>query len=123
MLTFTYSKENVESQLRQNVDDLIKAFSSYDLFSEEERTEHTHSTYVPKSVGIASHLDALAEHDEGLRDVRVLARLFRSSSQIPSVCMSSLSKGPCPVSSIAPMASSGFPGAPIFLVIMTSSGR
>src|SRR3989344_5192582 len=77
MLTFKYNGEKVESQSRQNTADLVRAFSRYDFYSQDERTEHLHSSYIPKIVGIASHLGALAEQDDKLRDVRVLEMRFR----------------------------------------------
>ena len=82
--TFTYSKENkekVENQLRNNVKDLVAAFSNYDFFSEEQRTEHLHLDYKAKISGIASHLDVLAEQDERLKDVKVLERFYKKSNE------------------------------------------
>ena len=81
MLNLTYSRENVESQLRQNVLDLVGAFSNYDFFSEQERTEHLHRDYVAKIAGIASHLEALSRQDETLKGVKVLERFFRKYSK------------------------------------------
>ncbi|MEM4325926.1 MAG: hypothetical protein QXU40_01345 [Candidatus Pacearchaeota archaeon] len=81
MLTLQYSEEEVKKQLRQNVSELANTLSNYDLFSEEERIEHTNSKYISGIVGIASHLDVLGKYT-GLKDVRVLERLFRVSPKL-----------------------------------------
>ena len=82
MLTLTYNEKSVQDQLRRNVQDLAGAFASYDCFSEEQRTEHLCLQYKAKITGIASHLEALSENDDGLKDARVLERFYRRFSRL-----------------------------------------
>src|SRR3989338_6207746 len=76
---FIFSDEEVQKQLKQNVLDLATTFSNYDLLSEEQRTEHICSIYKSKIVGIASHLDALAQCDKKFKDVKFIRGLYEDT--------------------------------------------
>jgi hypothetical protein len=80
MLEFYYSREIVEKNTKENIEDLVTIFSNFYKFNKKERERYLYENYVPKIVAIASNLKELKDKD-GYRDVKVLERLLRRSSE------------------------------------------
>ena len=59
MLKLHYGKEMLQRGIRENLEDLVSAFSKFHLFDDASREEMTNLLYIPKVIAIASNLGML----------------------------------------------------------------